>query len=49
MKKHLIFNMLNLFKGNEEKQYWDKLISDREMKLNTKGSHKKRGQQKVCV
>ncbi|KAL4240399.1 La-related protein 7 [Mactra antiquata] len=36
----------NMVTGDAEKQYWDKLILDRETKFNSKELHKKRGQQK---
>ena len=35
--------------GEEEKQYWDKLTSDREKKLNTKSRSRKRGHEKVSI
>ena len=35
--------------GEEEKQYWDKLTSDREKKLNTKSRSRKRGHEKASI
>ena len=35
--------------GEEEKQYWNKLTSDREKKLNTKSRSRKRGHEKVSI
>ena len=33
--------------GDAEKQYWEKLVADRERKLNSKTRNKKRGKDKV--
>ena len=39
--------MIIILKGDEEKQYWNKIISDREAKIKSKKKSKKKGSQKV--